>query len=508
MKIFTYCLIIFLFSFNYLLANNCDSLVITVKKEQTNYGGWTLKNVNTLTYRNNLLYRDGNYTYFYDSLQRIAEIVRDDSFKVVHLYNSIGKDSVLLSMSYNGNSYYVAQGHFIIYDINGNPSIEYYENYDTLTMQWDTLNYVRHHYSNDSINHNWTHYYYPDSSKQKDQWTVIDSLGRLKEEGYHYSFYMVSSYYYFDSICTDNIISSHFINNVAGPMGSQSSGVSIWKYDSLCRPINKYDRENSYYSQNNHYYTETLTDYYYADCNNIVIAGLDTVVTCMNGVVNLDLYAYGGTGPYSFAWAQADSLSLYNILNPMVFTDTGNVFHLTVTDSIGNSSHFETVVAINFFTTAVTDATCDTCRNGEVSLSFSGIHSDFNLIVTPDSGTWNGNILSGIKKGDYLICSKHVSCNYCDSVHIVSPILVEEEVEENVAGVYPNPARKNIFIYMKNNLNSSIFEWRLIDLQGKIIKQGKELQNEFIIPVDLVSRGLYFLEILSGNRNIIKVVIN
>ena len=60
--------------------------------------------------------------------------------------------------------------------------------------------------------------------------------------------------------------------------------------------------------------------------------------------------------------------------------------------------------------------------------------------------------------------------------------------------VYPNPAIDNVYIVLPPQLNSSIF--RIVDISGKVWIQN-EFKNDIPIPVDHLSIGLYYIQILT-----------
>ncbi|MEI8137164.1 MAG: T9SS type A sorting domain-containing protein, partial [Bacteroidota bacterium] len=75
--------------------------------------------------------------------------------------------------------------------------------------------------------------------------------------------------------------------------------------------------------------------------------------------------------------------------------------------------------------------------------------------------------------------------------------------------VYPNPATSEIKIKITAEQLKTIIELQLIDCQGKTIKiqSGKDLYDkeseEFVMPIENHSNGLYLIKILNSNNEII-----
>lgn len=70
-----------------------------------------------------------------------------------------------------------------------------------------------------------------------------------------------------------------------------------------------------------------------------------------------------------------------------------------------------------------------------------------------------------------------------------------------VATVYPNPTVKNITLTIKDfditNLN-----YKLFDIQGRIISNGKVTQNETQIEMGHLSSANYFLKVSQANKDL------
>lgn len=64
--------------------------------------------------------------------------------------------------------------------------------------------------------------------------------------------------------------------------------------------------------------------------------------------------------------------------------------------------------------------------------------------------------------------------------------------------LYPNPVASQLFFLWQPREEESFF--RIINAQGKIVKEGKLPANENNIPVAELGKGMYWLEIMQANR--------
>jgi hypothetical protein len=469
-------------------STTCDSLVIH---------GSTVS-----TYRDGLLFSDDTGNYMYDSLGRLIGINRYDSTKTVYLYSASGADSAFINYGYNGQSTFFSSGQIFLNDTNGNLFVSYDLTYDTVNLNWDTTYVYYYFYSPDSLTQSDTIYTYPGNQPIVYQNTIRDSSGRVISTTTHAFANWSTTTYTYDVNCPDRVSYSNSSSTTAGPFGSTTITESYWVYDSLCRPL--YEIDSSSYTTSastDHFYS--LAYYYYADCNNIVVTGSDTVCTHQSYSINVNVY--GGTGPYTYSWT-GDSLSANNISNPVAYVDSVNTYYLTVSDSIGNAAQFSQTALVDSFSYIVTNASCNSCNDGTITISPVGVQSNLTYTVSPNSGVWNGNMLTGLSPGNYFVCSNYYSCSYCDSIRILSPNGIEESAADNLIHVFPNPVSEKIFIRLEAAYFITATGWQLSDLSGRIIKRGRITQPEFTVSADDISGGVYFLSV-SVESNCVKKIL-
>lgn len=76
---------------------------------------------------------------------------------------------------------------------------------------------------------------------------------------------------------------------------------------------------------------------------------------------------------------------------------------------------------------------------------------------------------------------------------------------EYAFALIPNPASDHFKLHFKNNMNISKLNIQIIDMQGRIVKQLKDIGNNSSISASTFSNGLYFVKIEDENKKEIAV---
>lgn len=72
--------------------------------------------------------------------------------------------------------------------------------------------------------------------------------------------------------------------------------------------------------------------------------------------------------------------------------------------------------------------------------------------------------------------------------------------------IYPNPARDAIYVSLDNEAGGAA--WTLINMQGQLVKSSVELSNDFVIQIDDIRSGFYFLNVdVEGRQHKKKIVV-
>ena len=84
----------------------------------------------------------------------------------------------------------------------------------------------------------------------------------------------------------------------------------------------------------------------------------------------------------------------------------------------------------------------------------------------------------------------------CNNLSI-SDTFLEQQIK-----IYPIPAKENLTV--NSEING---KYRMYDYTGKIILKGSILIGENTIPLQQCSKGIYFMEIISNEKSLIKKII-
>jgi hypothetical protein len=99
--------------------------------------------------------------------------------------------------------------------------------------------------------------------------------------------------------------------------------------------------------------------------------------------------------------------------------------------------------------------------------------------------------------------------DYSDTFKIMKSIGIENNLSNNPVNIFPNPLTDKLKIKTKNN-NTEIFSINIYDIAGKLVSSKYHINNSgYEIDFSDFDKGVYFVEILMGDRNYIyKVVKN
>ena len=75
--------------------------------------------------------------------------------------------------------------------------------------------------------------------------------------------------------------------------------------------------------------------------------------------------------------------------------------------------------------------------------------------------------------------------------------------------MYPNPVKSELNFDFQHS-NYQITKISIYDMQGRLIKDVKQITNNLIINTKELAKGLYLVEVLNenGNRTTNKLIIN
>ena len=233
---------------------------------------------------------------------------------------------------------------------------------------------------------------------------------------------------------------------------------------------------------------------------------ISSLTTTNNGCLSncsgvLSASTTGGSPPYTYSLTNSSCTTIpcSNLCN--------GLYNLSTKDAFGCSSFniFSIANAVNILSSSIsfTNVSCATCTNGALKVSASGGNSPYTYTWSPTGG--NSVIASGLAVGCYTVKVKDakgcfVNSNYC----ISSPNGIEATgLTLNDVFIYPNPAKTFVNI----EFNGAPFDYTVFNNLGQIILFGKQVINKATINLNQFAKGIYFVEVESGNNKIHKKVV-
>jgi PKD repeat protein len=201
-----------------------------------------------------------------------------------------------------------------------------------------------------------------------------------------------------------------------------------------------------------------------------------------------------GTGNISLVWNTGDTTAHISGLLP-------GTYSVVATDNIGCSGTASAVLSnISNLTVSLTgkNPTTATAADGEVNSSVAGGTQPYSYSwsTTATSGSVNG-----LAAGTYtLTVTDDAGCIKIESITLSAPLAVSN-IDLAAILVYPNPANEFVKIEIATALNADL-HIRLTDVPGRILREiNREdyATGTEVIDLSLLSSGMYFIHIDSGN---------
>ncbi len=233
----------------------------------------------------------------------------------------------------------------------------------------------------------------------------------------------------------------------------------------------------------------------------------DPIAVCLGDSAQLFALAGGGSGLYTYQWTSDPQGFTSSLMNPVVEPSQNTVYHLVVNDGFNQRSGSTPI---------------EVWPLPYINLGPSDTNVCIYDTVTLDAGNPGATYLwSDGSKGRYLTFSttgigfdmqtysvRVTNENGCESTATINVTFTFDDcvgIDELQPGsdftVFPNPARDNVQIIMKNG--HLLTDFTLMNTLGQTIINSRftsEAKERHSLSVQKIPAGLYFLRVVSDNK--------
>lgn len=135
--------------------------------------------------------------------------------------------------------------------------------------------------------------------------------------------------------------------------------------------------------------------------------------------------------------------------------------------------------------------------NNEIMQTFDVTDSDGLKCILVDDAS--ANYLEDWLKDPYTTFVNNQQ--ECDALGVA-------DIESQNFTIYPNPASKEVFLRLKNNVDDSLVV-TITNSHGQVLERKKQFENTAVITLDITSyaAGIYFVILKAGNNTIIEKLV-
>lgn len=219
-------------------------------------------------------------------------------------------------------------------------------------------------------------------------------------------------------------------------------------------------------------------------------------------------YPYGGTPilvtGYNHKWSTTpvQTTATATGLCPGTYTDTitdDNNCQIVATVTITQAAPFS-------ITTMAVDASTPTTCDGSASVNPSGGNAPYTYEWTPGGDTTSS--ITAQCPGTYTVCVTDADgCMECDSTIVIGPATsIYEAALVDKVSIFPNPSVDGQFSILadKSMLNST---FTVVNILGKQVFSSTVKTQKTKIDMTNQPKGIYFIQINTGNTSVLKKVI-
>lgn len=232
------------------------------------------------------------------------------------------------------------------------------------------------------------------------------------------------------------------------------------------------------------------------------VSTLANDISC-NGVCDGSaLASANGNGPFTYSWS---------VNPPQTGTSIGSLcagtYSVICTDvalcSMSSSVTIVEPLPLQISST-ITNATCIACTDGSVDIQISGGTGTMQFAWS--NGTSTEDLLN-VGSGTYTLCVTDAnSCTLCDTFLVLAPGTGVSIPDMTVDfSVYPNPF--NLFISIRlQHASPELTSLSMYNAVGQVVYTNDFFGNEFRFSTEVLSSGVYFLQIKNPINRAGKIV--
>lgn len=198
--------------------------------------------------------------------------------------------------------------------------------------------------------------------------------------------------------------------------------------------------------------------------------------------------------PVQYYWTTGDTL-------PVIYNLCSGYYGVTIVDGNGCISSGGGYVSTDSvtFNINVANTTCIGCTDGTIDIDVTSFFQGISYSIFPDTGLQNGNHFSDLPSGIYMVCVvDENSCSSCiaDTVFEYPTSIENSEIDK--IEIYPNPAFEHIVVSANDRLTGK--EYAIVNAIGEIVCRGFLTGKRTSIPIDGLTKGIYFVKIKSFSQ--------
>lgn len=225
------------------------------------------------------------------------------------------------------------------------------------------------------------------------------------------------------------------------------------------------------------------------------------------GSGNIEVFAFGGTAPYSYNWSNGDADSVANDLS------AGN-YIVTISDNNGcaDTLSFDIYepdpMVVEF--EIINESRCGEF-DGVAKANVTGGVGNYTYIWGKGDSTQNTSqlftaVYNGLGAGKYnLMVIDGNECSSLNTFHVSCPVGISEISNDEKVAIYPNPNNGTFTLQSSKSLMGSYVQ--IMSLEGKLVfsESISQITQNLKINADGLTQGIYILKV-TGNLNSAKYI--